>query len=515
MEYKTDAQRRMAEVLLSLELRATYYEADGFFIVTQGKRTKKKKKEKFLIHEGDFQDEEISGTLKKAYTCITFTPAGKMTYDTDGEKVIVKMCKNCGKIFLSRKPPEGTESCCPTCGQNSVMYLSENGTIPDWYESECEQGLQGLIDAKEWKKIFAIRAGSKEDKFQALISRLSGTPRCISLDEEKQQKIADLAKKFPNMQEPINYILQYAGTAALKQNKALSFRPFVLVGGPGCGKTAFVTELCKLIMDKQALKIDLGNEVADFSLTGCDPSFKNGKIGLITTALLADEDGGQTLKNPVIHMDKLDKVKGNHNYSVETVFYALLERCNARRFFDNYLGINIDASGINYIFTANTLEGIPKPIVNRLHVFTIQNYTPEELKGCVLDSFYENWLSGNDMEREYLPARLSDEVRERILEECNNDPRSIEDAIGKIFMETKNTDQESGQLIALFSSEEMSLGWKKFCGNKPISKIHWTLPSNFLEVKEDIHILSTLSEKSRQQAKKSCTEKLQNSKGRK
>ena len=105
------------------------------------------------------------------------------------------------------------------------------------------------------------------------------------------------------------------------------------------------------------------------------------------------------------------------------------------------------------------------------------------------------------MEREYLPARLSDEVRERILEECNNDPRSIEDAIGKIFMETKTTDQESGQLIALFSSEEMSLGWKKFSGNKPISKIHWTHPSNFLEVKEDIHILSTLSEKSRQQAK--------------
>lgn len=503
MEYKTDAQRRMDEVLLSLEMHATYYEADGFFIVKQGKGTKKKKKEKFLIHEGDFQDEEISGTLKKAYTCITFTPAGKMTYDADGEKVIVKMCKNCGKIFLSRKTPEGTESCCPDCGQNSVMYLSENGTIPDWYGFESEQE---LIDTKGWKRNLATWDESNASKFTSVISRLSGIPRCISLDEEKQQKIADLAKKFPNMQEPINYILQYAGTAALKQNKALSFRPFVLVGGPGCGKTAFVTELCKLIMDKQALKIDLGNEIADFSLTGCDPSFRNGKIGLIAASLLADEDGGQPLKNPVIHMDELDKVKGNHNYSVETVFYALLERCNARRFFDNYLGLNIDASGINYIFTANTLEGIPVPILNRLRVFTIRDYTPEELKGSVLDSFYENWLSGNNMEREYLPARLSDEVRERIMEECNNDPRSVEDAIGKIFMETSTTDQESGQAIALFSSDEMSLGWKKFRGNRPISKLPWELPQSFLEVKEDIHILNTISEESRQQAEKSCAE---------
>ncbi len=503
MEYKTDAQRRMDEVLLSLELRATYYEADGFFIVKQGKGTKKKKKEKFLIHEGDFQDEEISATLKKAYTCITFTPAGKMTYDTDGEKVIVKMCKNCGKIFLSRKPPKGTESCCPACGQNSVMYLSENGTIPDWYRSEDERE---LIDAKEWKKSLAAREKSKEDKFQALIARLSGTPRYISIDEEKRQKIADLAKKFPNMQEPINYILQCVNTASLKKNKDLSFKPFVLVGGPGCGKTAFVTELCKVIMGKYALKLDLGNEVTDFALTGCDPSFRNAKIGLIAASLLADEDDGQPLRNPIIHMDELDKVKGSHSFSVETAFYALLERSNAKRLFENFLGINIDASGINYIFTANTMEGIPEPILNRLRVFTIRNYTPEELKGCVLDSFYENWLSGNNMEREYLPARLSAEVRERILEESGNDSRSIEDAIGKIFMETSTTDQESGQLIALFSSEEMSLGWKKFCGNKPISRLPWELPQSFLEVKEDIHILNTLSEESIQQAQKAIAE---------
>ncbi len=77
MEYKTDAQRRMDEVLLSLEMHATYYEADGFFIVKQGKGTKKKKKEKFLIHEGDFQDEEISGTLKKSVYLHHFYPGRK------------------------------------------------------------------------------------------------------------------------------------------------------------------------------------------------------------------------------------------------------------------------------------------------------------------------------------------------------------------------------------------------------------------------------------------------------
>ena len=103
MEYKTDAQRRMSEVLHSLEMDATYYETEGFFIVKQGKGAKKEPGEKFLLHEGDLKDEEIAGTLNKAYTCISFTPAGKMTYDADGEKVEVKLCQNCGTFFLSRK----------------------------------------------------------------------------------------------------------------------------------------------------------------------------------------------------------------------------------------------------------------------------------------------------------------------------------------------------------------------------------------------------------------------------
>lgn len=488
MEYKTDAQRRMSEVLHSLEMDSTYYETEGFFIVKQGKGSKKEPGEKFLLHEGDLKDEEIAGTLNKAYTCISFTPAGKMTYDADGEKVEVKLCQNCGTFFLSRNTPEGTESCCPDCGHNDVMHLTERGTVPDWYGNESETE---LIDEKEKEKRLAVidHEGNAE-KFKSLINRLSGTPLYISIDEKKRQEISDLAKKFPNMQEPIDYILQCAGTASLKKHNDLSFKPFVLVGGPGCGKTAFVTELCKIIMGRYARKIDLGNEVANFSLTGSDPSFKNGKIGIIATALLADDDFGQPVRNPVIHMDELDKVKDSHSFSVVSVFYALLERRNARRFFENYLGINIDASGINYIFTANTMEGIPEPILNRLRVFSIRNYTPEELKGCVLDSFYENWLWGNNMEREYLPARLSGEVRERILEESGNDPRSVEDAIGKIFQETSTTDQESGHAIALFSSEEMSLGWKKSRGHKPISEIPWKVPSYLSDLRETIFIKS-------------------------
>ena len=469
MEYKTDAQRRMAEVFDELGIMATYHEKDGFFTVQQGGAAAKE----FLIHEGAFQNETTSRTLREKYTCITLSPDGTLTYDDDGSAVLVKLCKVCEGFFLGRKKPKGQDAC-PKCGCKTSKILPGNGRIPGWYGEDEER----LISKKAISKDISAMEANEQKAFNSFITKLDKKPKYIRVDAKKKQEIKDLGKKFPNMQEPIDYILQCANTAPLKKNGELSFKPFVLVGGPGCGKTAFVTNLCRIIMDNKALKIDLGNGIADFTLSGSDSSYRRAKPGLILQALLDGDDGHPT-KNPIIHMDELDKVKADRQFSVETVFYAILERENARHFYENYLETDINASGINYIFTANTLEGIPAPIINRLRVFTIRNYSQDELRGPVLDNFYRNWIKNNNMEADYLPKVLSNEVKERILVECHNDPRSVEDAIVKVFMETATTDQKSGHAIALFSSEEMSMGWKRFRGNKDISKKRWELPADF------------------------------------
>ena len=262
-----------------------------------------------------------------------------------------------------------------------------------------------------------------------------------------------------------------------------SFKPFVLVGGPGCGKTSFTTRLCEIILDKKALKIDLGNNIANFTISGSDPSFKLARNGLIIESMFSGEDK-QPVKNPIIHFDELDKINREANYTVETIFYSILERCNARNFFDNYIGMNVDASGINYIFTANTLENIPSPIINRLKIFKINDYTQEQLRGPVIDSFYKNWIKSNNIDAEYLPETLSEEIKDRILSYSNGDPRSIDDAISRVCNETLLTDQKTGHLIALFSPSEMHQGWENFRGHRTISKQCWALPEGF--IKENI-----------------------------
>ncbi len=433
--YKSDAQRRLAEVLDELKIEARYSPSDELFVLPS---------EAVLIYEEKIPDlEKYKGQVPQE-RILQIHADGSLS--NERYEARIKRCDKCKKffVFVKEKGQKGVFSC-PACGSSGMRFLSNNARIPGWFGEKK----QTIIDEREAEAHLDACTAECEENIRRVISKLKGGVRYVAATDEKAARIKELAKKYPNMETVIKYILQSFETASLKANHEIAFKPIVLVGGPGCGKTSFVSELCEIIMERKGLKVDLG------------------------------------IKNPVIHFDELDKVKGDQNYSVETLFYSILERSTARRFFDNYIGINVDASGINYIFTANKLEGIPAPIINRLRVFNIENYTHEQLKECVIDNCYKAWLVNNGMEAQWLPKVLSSYIKERILEECHDDPRSIEDAIALVFSATLREDSESGHKIALFSPDEIAAGWKNFRGAKAISGQRWKLPRGFVKEEKD------------------------------
>ena len=461
MNFKTETLRRFAEVLEELKIQADYHE-EGFFELKKNWFIIYEEPEALAFHKEKLIDEQL----------IQLHANGALTYK-NGQEVRIKYCNKCG-FYFSKKIKHSKDSC-PVCGNSSIKYLANNNRIPNWFGNE-KKSL--LIEEEVIAHLNSCEYSVREN-ISNIIEKLTGEPRFICVDNEKLQKIEALKKNYPNMKDVIEYIKESVSVCAFNANKAFAIKPILLVGSPGCGKTAFANELSKIIMGKPALKIDLGNDVANFTFTGSDPGYKNARHGLIIESMFAGEDG-RPLKNPTILCDELDKIKAEQNYSIQTVFYSILEKSNSTRFFDNYIGVNVDASGVNYICTANSLETIPKPIINRLKVFEIKDYTHEQLKNSVIDHFYEKWLDMNEMTREFLPAVLSEEIKEMILLECKDDTRSIEVAISRVFAQTVTTDSETGHPIALFSAEEMCIGWKNFRGEKKISKKQWRLPVNFL-----------------------------------
>ncbi len=469
--YKSDVQRRLSEVLDELKIEARYSPSDEVFILPS---------QAIMVYEEKIPDMEKYKSQVPQEKILQIHAGGSLS--NERYEARIKRCDKCKKFFVFLKEKGQKENfSCPSCGSSDLRFLSNNARIPGWYGEKK----QTIIDEREAEKHLDACNEDCEENIRRVISKLKGNVQYVTATEEKTQRIEALAKKYPNMDAVIKYILQSFDTASLKANHEIAFKPIVLVGGPGCGKTSFVSELCEIIMGKKGLKVDLGNDTAAFTFSGSDPSFKQARHGLIIESMFAENKGQGPLKNPVIHFDELDKVKGDQAFTVETLFYSILERSTARRFFDNYIGINVDASGINYIFTANKLEGIPAPIINRLRVFKIENYTHEQLKDYVIDNCYKAWLRNNEMEAEWLPKVLSSSIKERILEECHDDPRSIEDAITSVFAATLREDSETGHKIALFSSDEIFAGWKNFRGAKAISGQRWKLPRGFLKEEKD------------------------------
>ena len=469
MNYNTDVQRRLSQILDTLNIKTTFYQNEGIFYL---------KEQGLLILEEDTQ-------LPKRYigndrdpqhdsgSVIRIFQDGSLKF-IDGSDVTLKYCKTCDKFSFGHKVKHA-EDTCPFCNKRPIKYLSSNSKIPGWFGKEEENA---LIDSGEAARHLQNFFSNKEDAVRECIDKLTGKVSYITISPEKKEKMLELKEKFPNMVEVIEYLIQCFEASNLRKHKEISFRPFVLVGGPGCGKTSFVTDLATILLGHKAVKIDLGNDVPVFAIAGSDPEYNHSKHGLLIESMFKNDEHGP-LKNPLIHFDELDKIHSDENYSIETIFYSILEKNTARRFFDNFIGINVDASGVNYIFTANSLEKIPKPIINRLRVFQIPDYTQEQFKDCVIDNFYKNWLINNDMEQDFLPAVLSDEIKEEILQECKNDTRNIEDAIYLVFTKTMRTDDETGHKVALFSAKEYFIGWQNFRGKKNISKKDWLLPVGF------------------------------------
>ena len=466
MEYKTEVQRRFAEILDELNIKATYYNGDGIFTIDGTA---------FVIIENGTSfslkasPEDIDKNVIKLYG------DGSLRF-ADGSEVTLKYCKTCNKFTIGHKVRRSEDSC-PLCKGKSIKYLSNSSRIPGWFGKDEDES---LINESEAELHLAHLISDKEEDIKKDIEKLQGKVSYITVTTEKKEKVIALKKKYPNMTEVIDYLEQCFVTSNLRKHKELAFRPMVLVGGPGCGKTSFVTDLCKILLGKNAMKIDLGNDVPNFAISGGNPEYRHSKHGLLIESMFKTPEHGP-LKNPVIHFDELDKINPNEDYSIETVFYSILEKNTARRFYDNFIELNVDASGVNYIFTANTLAKVPAPIINRLRVFQIRNYNHEELKECVIDSFYENWLENNNMEKEYLPAVLSDDIKEEILVECKDDPRNIEDAINLVFTRTLRTDDKTGLKVALFSPGEYLTGWQHYRGKKLISKSAWKLPASFMQ----------------------------------
>lgn len=219
------------------------------------------------------------------------------------------------------------------------------------------------------------RSNGRLPELDAFYERMldSGADRFIT-KPSSLEAFDDLYEECPNFSEVLDDLSRYLGLA-LAGNSSVNVMPVLLLGEPGVGKTHFGKRLAHAIGTEFEF-ISMNALSAGFIISGSSASWKGAKCGKVAERLVRGR-----FANPVVLLDEVEKATGSTQSDPLGALYQLLEPETSRNFRDEFIDVDIDASQIFWVMTANSTDGIPAPLLSRMAVYEVPSPTREQGHG--------------------------------------------------------------------------------------------------------------------------------------